>query len=53
MTLAPAEAYEGKTGPDCDQLIDVVADACSKDDPATLAHLFGNEGLIARQCIIS
>ncbi|MFF4138119.1 hypothetical protein ACFY1B_43100 [Streptomyces mirabilis] len=53
MTLVLAETYEDKTGPDCDHLIDVVADACSKDDPATLARLFGNEGPTVRQCIIS
>ncbi|WP_449348366.1 transglutaminase-like domain-containing protein [Streptomyces shaanxiensis] len=38
-------AYEGKTGPDYDQLIDGVADACAKDDPQTLTRLFGHEDL--------
>ncbi|WP_240929957.1 transglutaminase domain-containing protein [Streptomyces coryli] len=47
------EAYEGRTGPGYDQLIDRVADANSKDDPSTLARLFGNEDLAVPQRIIS
>ncbi|MEU7745077.1 hypothetical protein [Nonomuraea sp. NPDC049158] len=38
-------AYEGKTGPDYDQLIDEVAAACSKDDPLTLTRLFAKDDL--------
>lgn len=33
------DAYGGKTGPDYDQLVDEVADACSKDDPLALTRL--------------
>ncbi|WP_234383423.1 hypothetical protein [Streptomyces dysideae] len=38
-------AYEGRTGPDYDQLIDAVADACSKDDLPALTRLFANPDL--------
>ncbi|SFN92756.1 Transglutaminase-like superfamily protein [Streptomyces sp. cf124] len=38
-------AYEGRTGTDYDQLIDEVADACAKDDPAALARLFSHGDL--------
>ncbi|MFE3855207.1 transglutaminase-like domain-containing protein [Streptomyces griseorubiginosus] len=45
-------AYEGKTGPDYDQLIDGVADACAKDDPQTLTRLFGHEDLAAPRHLV-
>ncbi|WP_405817388.1 transglutaminase-like domain-containing protein [Streptomyces sp. NBC_00838] len=43
------DAYQGKTGPDYDQLIDEVADACSKDDPLTLTQLFARGDLAVPQ----
>ena len=33
------EAYEGRTGPDYDQLLDLLADMCAENDPAALARL--------------
>ncbi|WP_405954371.1 hypothetical protein [Streptomyces phaeochromogenes] len=39
------DAYQGKTGPDYDQLIDEVADVCAKDDPLALTSLFAREVL--------
>ncbi|MGW0333677.1 hypothetical protein ACWD0J_17700 [Streptomyces sp. NPDC003011] len=39
------EAYEGRTGPDCDQLIDMVAEARHGGDPATLTGLFTSKDL--------
>ncbi|MFI6318739.1 transglutaminase domain-containing protein [Nonomuraea sp. NPDC050556] len=38
-------AYEGKTGPDYDELIDEVADVCSQDDPSALRRLFACDDL--------
>jgi hypothetical protein len=46
-------AYEGQTGPDYDQLIDGVADACSKDDPQTLTRLFAHEDLAVPQHLVA
>lgn len=45
-------AYEGKTGPDYDQLIDVVADACAKDDPPALTRLFAHDDLAVPQHVL-
>ncbi|WBO68904.1 transglutaminase-like domain-containing protein [Streptomyces camelliae] len=45
-------AYEGKTGPDYDQLIDVVADTCAKDDPPALTRLFSHEDLAVPQHVL-
>ncbi|MEU0190164.1 transglutaminase-like domain-containing protein [Streptomyces afghaniensis] len=39
------EAYEGRTGPDYDWLIDTLADTCAGDDPAALARLFADPRL--------
>lgn len=38
-------AYEGGTGPDYDQLIDLVAEACAKDDPQALTRLSAHADL--------
>jgi hypothetical protein len=45
-------AYQGKTGPGYDHLIDVVADACSQDDPRTLTRLFASEDLAVPQHMV-
>lgn len=45
-------AYEGRTGSDYDQLIDLVADACSVDDLPTLTRLFAHEDLAVPQCMV-
>ena len=39
------DAYQGRTGPDYDQLIDEVAEACSQDDPPALTRLFARQPL--------
>ncbi|MER5793804.1 transglutaminase-like domain-containing protein [Streptomyces sp. NPDC001980] len=39
------EAYEGRTGPDYDRLVDRVAEACLGADPAALTALFADEDL--------
>jgi hypothetical protein len=46
-------AYEGKTGPDYDQLIDGVADACFKGDPPTLTRLFAHKDLAVPQHLVA
>ncbi|MDX2822763.1 transglutaminase [Streptomyces ipomoeae] len=46
-------AYEGRTGSDYDRLIDLVADACAKDDPPTLTRLFANEDLAVPQHMVN
>ncbi|MCC5474510.1 hypothetical protein [Streptomyces barringtoniae] len=45
-------AYEDKTGPEYDQLIDTVAAACAKDDPLALTRLFVDEDLAIPQRIV-
>ncbi|WP_328448189.1 transglutaminase-like domain-containing protein [Streptomyces sp. NBC_00386] len=47
------EAYDGKTGPDYDQLIDTVAEACGEGDAAVLTCLITNEHLTVPQHMIS
>ncbi|KPI15166.1 transglutaminase domain-containing protein [Actinobacteria bacterium OK006] len=47
------EAYEGKTGPDYDRLIDMVAEACLGEDPTALTGLFANEDLTVPHHMIS
>jgi hypothetical protein len=39
------EAYEGKTGPDYDGLLDELADVCAEDDPSSIAALYSHEDL--------
>ncbi|EKX64397.1 transglutaminase-like domain-containing protein [Streptomyces ipomoeae] len=46
-------AYEGRIGSDDDRLIDLVADACAKDDPPTLTRLFANEDLAVPQHMVN
>ncbi|MCF4123069.1 hypothetical protein L1785_19020 [Antribacter sp. KLBMP9083] len=38
-------AYEGKTGPDYDHLIDTLANTCAEDDAQALSRLLGHEDL--------
>ena len=38
-------SYEGKTGPDYDELVDVIAAVCATDDPGTVADLYASEDL--------
>ncbi|MYS91662.1 MULTISPECIES: transglutaminase-like domain-containing protein [Streptomyces] len=45
-------AYEGKTGPDYDQLIDVVADTCAKDNSPALTRLFAHDDLAVPQHVL-
>lgn len=45
-------AYEGRTGPEYDQLIDKVAAVCAEDDPLALAVLFADEDLSVPQHIV-
>ncbi len=40
-----AEAYEGMTGADYDQLLDMLAAACPADDPSALASLYQRDDL--------
>ncbi|MFD4502074.1 transglutaminase-like domain-containing protein [Streptomyces sp. NPDC058457] len=47
------EAYEGRTGPDYDRLVDTVAEACLGEDPATLTALFADENLTVPHHMIS
>ncbi|MFF4117160.1 transglutaminase-like domain-containing protein [Streptomyces sp. NPDC001714] len=46
-------AYEGKTGPDYDRLIDTVAEACLGEDPIALTGLFAHEDLTVPHHMIS
>jgi hypothetical protein len=46
------EAYEGRTGPDYDELIDTLAETCSGDDPAALTHLFTDARLAVPQHLL-
>ena len=47
------EAYQGRTGPDYDRLIDTVAAACAGGDAAALTALFANEHLAVPQRMVS
>ncbi|MFE2540478.1 hypothetical protein [Actinacidiphila glaucinigra] len=47
-----AAAYEDKTGPEYDQLIDRVAATCDKDDPLALTRLFVGKDLAVPQRIV-
>jgi hypothetical protein len=37
------EAYEGKTGPEYDHLLDALAAACAADDPEAVAALYARD----------
>jgi len=39
------EAYQGRTGPDYDALLDALAAACEADDPATFVELYQRNDL--------
>jgi hypothetical protein len=39
------EAYQGETGPDYDQLLDALADACAADDPEAVGALYARDEL--------
>jgi hypothetical protein len=39
------EAYQGTTGADYDELLDILAAACAADDPATIATLYARKEL--------
>ncbi len=39
------EAYDGKTGPDYDELLDTLASACASDDSAAIAALYSDDAL--------
>ncbi|MDN3029389.1 hypothetical protein [Streptomyces sp. S.PB5] len=45
-------AYEDKTGPGYDRLIDTVAAVCARDDPLSLTRLFAYEDLAVPQRIV-
>lgn len=47
------EAYEGRTGPDYDELLDTLAAACDADDPTTLARLYHRNDLQVPAALIS
>ena len=34
------EAYQGRTGPDYDQMLDTLAAVCADDDPTAIAALY-------------
>jgi hypothetical protein len=39
------EAYQGTTGADYDELLDILAAACAADDRATIATLYARKEL--------
>jgi hypothetical protein len=39
------EAYQGTTGADYDELLDILAAGCAADDPATITTLYAREEL--------
>lgn len=47
------EAYQGTTGADYDELLDILAAACAADDPATIATLYGRKELQVPATLIS
>lgn len=40
-----ADSYQGRTGEDFDRLMDRIADACGRDDPAAVATVYAAEDL--------
>jgi hypothetical protein len=45
-------SYQGKTGPDYDELIDTVATTCAGDDPDAIATLYATPELSVPAAII-
>ncbi|WP_230314130.1 hypothetical protein [Nakamurella alba] len=39
------DAYDGRTGDDYDELLDLVAATCASDDPAAVAELYRHPDL--------
>jgi hypothetical protein len=46
------EAYEGRTGPEYDALVDAVAEACAGEDPGALARLLAHRDLAVPQDLV-
>jgi hypothetical protein len=46
------DAYDGKTGPDYDDLLDDVAIACADDDPASITALYAHRDLLVPNSLI-
>ncbi|WP_416969489.1 transglutaminase domain-containing protein [Streptomyces sp. 4F14] len=46
------EAYEGRTGEEYDRLMDEVARACEREEPAVLAELFAREELAVPRALL-
>jgi hypothetical protein len=47
------EAYDGKTGPDYDELLDELAEVCASDDPAAVSALYAHKDLRAPDSLLA
>ena len=47
------DAYEGKTGPDYDGLLDELAEVCASDDTDAVSALYKHEDLRVPEQLIS